>query len=371
MSLETHLSADVFLKLPPKNPATTARNSNTLIYFIPGNPGLIGYYHDFLSLQATSPSNSPCTIAGFSLGGFDISASPPPAYLTQIQHPKGSPLGPTSIYSLRDQIDLTYLRIGALVEALQHSSPPTSTQGDPPIGQYNVLLIGHSVGAYIALEVIRRLHAEHLQVEPQKIPAYTVSGAILLTPTIVDIAKSCYGRIVTPMLMYAPFVDGLAQWAAWGVSGMLPARVLEGAVGRITGLKGGSLKTTLNWLRSRRGVRQTIRMGGEEMREMGEDGWGREVWGGVEGLEGEGEIWGRWKAPRVVLYFAREDHWVDDETREAIVKARQRVDAGGKEDKSWPRIVVEESGKLVHGWCIEQSKEVAEKVTAWIEEIME
>jgi hypothetical protein len=34
-------------------------------------------------------------------------------------------------------------------------------------------------------------------------------------------------------------------------------------------------------------------------------------------------------------------------------------------------VEIEESGKLVHGWCIEQSNEVAAKVREWIEEMSE
>lgn len=368
-----YLSADLFLHLPPKASPTAA--SKTLIFFIPGNPGLLGYYHEFLSLLAASSLNSTCTIAGCSLGGFEISASTPPARLAQIQHPEGSPIGP--IYSLRDQIDLTFRRVRSLVEALQHGIAPTSAQEDT--SRYNVILIGHSVGAYIALEVIRRLHVEYSQLDPDQTPDYTVAGTILLTPTIIDIAKSSHGRVVTPLLAYAPFLDRLAQWAAWGVNGMLPGRVREGLVGRVTGMKGEKLRITLGWLGSEQGVRQTVKMGGEEMREIGGDMWGSEVWGDEQGLEGRGKgeaagagrwRW-RWKAPKLVLYFARKDHWVDYATREAIVKARRRCDVEGMKDKSWPRIEVEENGELVHGWCIEQSREVAEKVIEWIEEMIE
>src|ERR1700712_2601362 len=71
MSLQPHLSADTFLHLPSKCPTIPTRinnNKNTIIFFIPGNPGLLGYYHEFLSLLATSSSQtSQCTIAGFSL----------------------------------------------------------------------------------------------------------------------------------------------------------------------------------------------------------------------------------------------------------------------------------------------------------------
>lgn len=135
-------------------------------------------------------------------------------------------------------------------------------------------------------------------------------------------------------------------------------------------MKGEKLQTTVSWLRSERGVKQTVFMGWQEMREMGADTWGEEVWGAVGDLDGE-SVGEGWNAPKLVLYFARKDHWIDDATRQAIVKTRRKVDLEGSKGKSWPRIEVEESGKLVHGWCIEQSREVAEKVEHWIKEIVE
>ena len=390
MSLQPHLSADTFLHLPFKTPTIPTQinnNKNTIIFFIPGNPGLLGYYHEFLSLLATSSSQtSQCTIAGFSLGGFDISPSAPPKNLAEIQHPKDSSPVSGSLYSLKDQINLTHARVKALVETLkQQASASASTlsatnEGDTNTNtpkSYQVLLIGHSVGAYIALEVIRRLHVEHSQPHQDGEPSYTILGAILLTPTVVDIAKSRQGRIVTPVLSYVPFVDYLAQWGVRGMVKMLPGAVLGDLVGWVTGMKreGEKLSTTLGWLRSEKGVRQTLSMAGEEMRVIKEDLWGQEVWGvsGGEGMRQE-EDTGReiiWKAPRLVLYFAREDHWVENATREAIVEARRRVDAEHIKRKAWPRVEIEESGKLVHGWCIEQSNEVAAKVREWIEEMLE
>jgi pimeloyl-ACP methyl ester carboxylesterase len=370
MSLESHLSADIFLHLPLAKPTSPTSQSHTILYFIPGNPGLINFYHAFLSHLTTSPLSSPYTVAGFSLGGFEISPSPSRVPLAQIQHPAGAPQGP--IYSLRQQIDLTYRRVETLVEALRcGKSGEVEGDGEGLQAHYDVILIGHSVGAYIALEVIRRLHEE---ASPLQTPAFTVTGAILLTPTIVDIAKSSHGRVVTPLLGWVPGLDRAAQWMAWGLGGVLPGRVLKGQLRWVTGMEGRNLETVLAWLRSKSGVRQTVRMGGEEMREMREDGWGVEVWGGGEGegLEGSdgGSGSGRWKAPKLVLYFARKDHWVDDVTREAIVKARRRTDEKDTKDTSWPRIEVDESCKLVHGWCLEQSSEVAEKVVEWVGEMM-
>lgn len=334
-------SADVLTLQPDSSSSNPLTRS--IIFFLPGNPGLLGYYLEFLSLLSAAAPCSQCTIAGFSLGGFDVSPSKSPDSIASIQCPPGSSTGP--LYSLQDQIILTHCRIDALVQALSRNDG----------ARYNVILIGHSVGAYIALEVIRRLHEERSE---QDAPSYAISGAILLTPTVVDIAKSSHGKLVTPLLTYAPFLDVLAQWAVWGLLRTLPGSLLEGLVGKVTGMKGEKLQTTLHWLRSESGVKQTIYMGRQEMQQMGDDQWGDEIWGAAK------------ETPKLVLYFARTDHWVGDVTRDELSKARRKADADGK-DTSWPRIEIEASGEMVHGWCIDQSKEVAARAVTWIEEMIE
>jgi pimeloyl-ACP methyl ester carboxylesterase len=55
----------------------------------------------------------------------------------------------------------------------------------------NVILIGHSVGAYILLEVLRR----HLERRGKgcEDEGFRVVGGVLLFPTVVDIGKSPSG----------------------------------------------------------------------------------------------------------------------------------------------------------------------------------
>lgn len=63
-------------------------------------------------------------------------------------------------------------------------------------GLKKVIIVAHSVGAYIALEVIRRLRdEENANVE--------VVGGVLLFPTIVDIARSPSGIVLTVINIHA------------------------------------------------------------------------------------------------------------------------------------------------------------------------
>lgn len=64
-----------------------------------------------------------------------------------------------------------------------------------------VILIGHSVGSYIAMEVLRRHREKEKLKEQSKTESGSVSfdiiGGIMLFPTVVDIAKSASGRKLT------------------------------------------------------------------------------------------------------------------------------------------------------------------------------
>src|SRR5205807_2345433 len=63
-------------------------------------------------------------------------------------------------------------------------------RNDQGVKDARVILIGHSVGAYILLEVIRRLR-ENVEREEEGVQ---VIGGICLFPTVTHIAKSPSGR---------------------------------------------------------------------------------------------------------------------------------------------------------------------------------
>lgn len=136
-----------------------------LIYFITGNPGLISYYSSFLRtlhelLSASKDMSSNCFhIHGQSLLGFegDDDRSVP--------------------YDLEDQINFSLKSVEA------QSIPSGPLEGQP---YASVILIGHSVGSYMLLEVIQRLRKSS--------PSVNIRAGILLFPTVTHIAKSPSGR---------------------------------------------------------------------------------------------------------------------------------------------------------------------------------
>ena len=151
-----------------------------LIFLIGGNPGLISYYEPFLktlhALLCSSPESESARfyVYGNSLAGFDNQ------FLANGQE-SPDPLG------LKDQIwnteNLIYNEIGLYRKA---SVPEDSVP--------KVILIGHSVGAYILLEIIR----QHRQrIEDSGDEDFDLIGGILLFPTIVNIAKSPSGLVAS------------------------------------------------------------------------------------------------------------------------------------------------------------------------------
>lgn len=148
-----------------------------LIYFITGNPGLISYYKPFLSrlhsLLATCSSTVSARfhICGHSLKGFEFSKDDENAKLPK--HP----------LSLAEQIDFQEDLLYRHIESHRERT------GNTP----KVILMGHSVGAYILLELIGH-HRDKIDEGEED---FDLIGGILLFPTITHIAKSPLGMVAS------------------------------------------------------------------------------------------------------------------------------------------------------------------------------
>ncbi|KIX98200.1 uncharacterized protein Z520_06280 [Fonsecaea multimorphosa CBS 102226] len=451
--LESRLSTNVFLHVPLQQSSSSsvreAKRTLQVVFFIPGNPGLIGYYHPFLALVVRGVlrgeenvggrgrghgrekergfgdagrkedengdggegwAQQTVVVAGFSLGGFDVGdeSSPkskereeeraeeeedllyPPSFLSQSRHKQrqkqqenhgnlGDRKGKGTaaegqqhhrmIYTLREQIELSYARVQYLVERLQEGQKANISEQEQEPLQVEVVLMGHSVGAYIALEIVRLWHERHPQpmLDPSdtttadshdrdddtsrisslgpsetrdgRSPSWSISTCILLTPTIQDIHLSPSGRLATPLLSYLPFLPGLAHMLLHAILLRLtPPAWFCLLVSRVTGMQVGShgYETTMAFLRSGRGVKQALFMAQGEMREIRRDVWGREVWGAshhndVMTAEEDDRSKSTTSSPRLFFWFAKKDHWIANITKEAIVKSRA-ADVGVQRD---------------------------------------
>ena len=179
LALQPHVTPDSFLHTtsPPRTPANPPLTP-VLVYFISGNPGLISYYHPFLTLLSdklqalSSKQEKPHAfhIHGHSLAGFEV--SPPDAPT------------PDHYHDVEEQIRFIQARLDNFVQGMQ--TPPATSQP-------RVILMGHSVGTYIAMEVIRR----HRERSPSAPIDFDIIGGVMLFPTVMDIAKSPAGKHLT------------------------------------------------------------------------------------------------------------------------------------------------------------------------------
>lgn len=238
-SLTPHRTPDSFLYFSEHAKRQIDRGSPQhrpiqLVFFITGNPGLISYYHTFLSslstkLCANRRSNDLLYIIyGASLFGFEVSAPQ-----------RQEMLSSRTPYSLKDQITLTYRRLQTLTKQIK--------------GPVSVSLIGHSVGTYIALEVLRMDRSMGLGASKTA----NITSLILLTPTIIDLALSPNGRKAAPLVKYVPYLPQVMQAVAKILSFSMPRGLLSWLIGRF--VRGSeAVESTIGFLRSQHGVKQSM-----------------------------------------------------------------------------------------------------------------
>jgi hypothetical protein len=95
-------------------------------------------------------------------------------------------------------------------------------------------------------------------------------------------------------------------------------------------------------------------MAGDEMRDITADKWADDIWGITSpGGNNPTEISAGASAPKMVFYFGRGDHWVAEQTRDEIIKAKGFL-SDRPNGKIGPKMVVCEDGVL-HGFCIRKA----------------
>lgn len=344
---------------------------HTLIYFIPGNPGLIDYYAPFLAhlrelLDSSSSSFSPSTqfhIYGQDLAGFSDDDGHEP--FTSSRKP----------FDLEYQIQLAL----KTVEALRVVEADGSSSGDRYYEE--IILMGHSVGSYIALQLCHRALLR-LRQEREHNPQHHLTSshhhhklntAILLFPTIVHIARSPSGKRLDT-LRRIPGLGANAYRIARLFLAFWPRGALQWFARAVMGFPIHAAEATTKWLGSRGsdGVWQALHMGMDEMQVIGEDVWDEELWGVEREAEAEAEAQeteegqqqqqgGQAPTPRFYFFFGKNDHWVADHYRDVFIEKRSK-------QVERTRLVVDE-GDLPHAFCIRHSETVAEKVFTWVLEM--
>ncbi|KAI1921827.1 hypothetical protein LOZ12_005180 [Ophidiomyces ophidiicola] len=403
--------------------AGTSENGEPIIlYFVPGNPGLVSYYHSFLSLLASNLSSSPhvcpdqtgasdCSsssvntaqgsnnsasnvgdsgtiverkgasgntrseqpsdetkdagmrdpddaylIAGRSLAGFEIEDA------TVQSSSNDSEASTDAVYGLSAQVEHVESNLAKIVRKYLHNHITTTSATNAAGAEKDaassrrrprpkVILMGHSVGSYLCMEVIRRWkerEEERVKAAGKETGAASgdshevemdIIGALLMFPTVVDIAKSPSGRKLTT-LANIPYLDHIASHIVNGLLFIMPSPVLRWVVQYVMGsAPKDAVDTTLAFLKSRTGVRQALHMGAEEMEQIGSDKWSDEIWGVAGDVKSQ--------LTKLVFYFGRNDHWVAEQTRDEIIRARASKGDHG------PKMIVCDDG-IKHGFCISE-----------------
>ncbi|KAI0896380.1 hypothetical protein F4806DRAFT_60952 [Annulohypoxylon nitens] len=327
-----------FLAYPPKplddKAIDESQSRNVLVFFISGNPGLIDYYEPFLSTlrgllnEAKSLQRTRFQIYGQDLAGFRDEDHEP---FTQQRKP----------HDLEHQIQNTLATLAGLrVES-------GSRKG---LHYDEVLLIGHSVGAYIALELFHRL-LRNQELAPQ----LSLTSGILLFPTIHHISSSPSGQKLD-LLRRTPVLGDNAYRVAQSFLHLLPQGTLHWIVSKVLKFPTHAAEITTRWLKSRDGVWQALHMGMDEMQVICEDRWDDELWEIAQDAATHDKL-----VPKFFFFFGKHDHWVASHYRDEFIRTREK-----QIDRT--RLIVDE-GNIPHAFCINDSEAVAEKVSTWIDQI--
>lgn len=289
-----------------------------LIYFICGNPGLIEYYTDFLTtlhnLLKPIETDTAYDIYGRNLFGF-----------VDDEH---EPFGPgNEPWDLDGQIEGIFDDVAA-----------QRVNGEKG-GLYDVvILMGHSVGAYIAVEIFHR----HM-LKPTRAPHLNLQYGFLLFPTLTHLALSPSGLRFEFLRRNVPMFSAAAPASASLLLKLIPLQTLAWIVERLLGFTAQAADVTARWLKSRDGVRQAIWMGETELEGIKEEQWGEELWECSNEDEGdEAKFW---------MFYAREDHWVAEKVREEfLARRREHAVRGGR---TWVEI---DEGDVPHAFCTREGE---------------
>lgn len=315
---------------------------HVLIYFIPGNPGFIDYYNDFFDAlkQRLSWADGHIHIHGRDLAGFRDDGHPPFTRQTP----------PFDVdYQIRD--------IYRHLSSLRRTRRADGLSEDPSVPYDLVVLAGHSVGSYFALEVFHR----HL-LDSSAAPHLKLHAGLLLFPTVTHIGESPAGKRLT-LLAATPILRSVYHHLIRAFLFFWPRWALALIISRIMKFSSNATQTTVNFLKSRDGVWQALHMGQDEMRVIKEESWDDALWEVPVQPIAPGSR--ARPTPRFFFLFGENDHWVSDQFRANFIRAREK-----HIDNGWTHVSIDNSG-LPHAFCVRQrhSEMVAERAAVWVRQI--
>ncbi|KAF9869853.1 major facilitator superfamily transporter [Colletotrichum karsti] len=317
-----------------------------LLFFIPGNPGLVDYYTDFFDSLKTR--------IGWAEGHIHVHGRDLFGFRDESHEPFSNDNPP---YDVEHQIEAIFKHLASLRRTDSARNTPGKT-GEP----YDfIILAGHSVGSYIALEIFHR----HLK-DPSRAPHLKLHAGMLLFPTVTHMAQSPSGKRLE-LIRTTSMLNNTAHIVAQRFLDLWPAWALRWFVSNVLGMGPKAAEVTTGFLKSRDSVWQAIHMGKDEMKVITEDKWDQELWG-IEEEEGDassGISSGKRTTPKFYMLFGKKDHWVADHFRDHFLRAREKHIENGR-----ARVEIDEKG-IPHAFCTTEknSDVVAEKVAEWLREV--
>ncbi|MCJ1468623.1 hypothetical protein MMC07_007252 [Pseudocyphellaria aurata] len=328
------------------------QSEDILIFMITGNPGLIKYYQPFLSTLHTLLSSSSTTpsarfsVCGHSLDGFE--------------HSNGEKKGrPARLVKLKEEVD--YMEEKLFEEVRSHQKAAAAKEKN-----LKVILMGHSVGAYILLELIQ---GHRSQVEDNHNPDFDLIGGILLFPTITHLAQSPQGMIYSRILQLPNFPH-IAGAIVNFVLALVPAVILCRILQLVMRVPKHAAEASADLVKSPVGVRQALFLAKDEMETITDDKWTEKVWGAATAPGTDDRDTAN---SNLVFYWGENDKLVANQTRDDLIEAKGHLSSIENKTlpKDWkPSMFIDKDG-IPHAFCLKHSETVAEKVKGWVDQIVE
>lgn len=264
----------------------------TLFLIIPGNPGVIDFYDEFQKhLYATSGGSIP--VWGVSHAGH-------------MELPKDLASKGGELYELEDQINH---KIAFIEDHI-----PANTE---------MILIGHSIGCYIILEILRRK------------PKLPIQMGIQLFPTIERMSQTPNGLLLKPLAIYFRWAAFLLASLAYYLPDALKLFLIQLRL-RGSEMNPSAPSSACN-LFNPHCLNNLIFMGGQEMQQVNEPDL----------------VTIRENLAKLIFYYGQTDRWCPVEFYDDM---KRRFPQG--------RMIMDDRG-MAHAFCLRSSREMAGIIWEW------
>lgn len=194
------------LKLLDKDTSSKAIK-HLLIIFVPGNPGLLGLYHDFLSALLTNlKDQSNVTILGLSHNNFiNVNSTIKNTTTTNIHDSDLNFIEKSIVKSYTNEphhIELQVLNKILILKKLLNVN----------LKDVSLMFIGHSIGCHVILRLMQ-----------EKVISESLISSILVHPALDNIAKTQKGQSISYLFTYK--LDTLIKVLAYILDALVPVSI--------------------------------------------------------------------------------------------------------------------------------------------------